>query len=136
MPARRFRRSKSLSEKYLELAIAVPQVVAHRAARAALAGPVMSPRDRKEFHRMVHEKQAAFAKAFWEMALQIFRINLQLTTTLFRTLFVPFALASPSPRSEAAKSHRSVVAVLSKGLAPIHRTAVLNAKRLSKTSIR
>ena len=136
MAARRVRRSKSLSRKYMELAIAVPQVVAHRAARAALAGPIMSERDRREFQRMVNEKQAAFAQACWEMALPMLRINLQLMTAMFRAFFAPFSLASPSLASAGAKAHHGAVAVLGKGLAPIHRTAVLNAKRLSKTPLR
>jgi hypothetical protein len=136
MGARRIRRAKSLSRKYTELTIAVPQVVAHRATRAALAGPIMSERDRREFQRMVNEKQAAFAQACLEMALPMLRINLQLMTALFRAFFAPFSLTTPSLAAAGAKAHHAVVAVLGKGLAPIHRTAVLNAKRLSKTPLR
>jgi hypothetical protein len=136
MAARRVRRSKSLSRKYMELAIAVPQVVAHRATRAALAGPIMSERDRREFQRMVDEKQATFAQACWEMALPMPRISLQLMTAMFRAFFAPFSLAGPSLVSAGAKTHHAVVAVLGKGLTPVHRTAVSNAKRLSKTPLR
>jgi hypothetical protein len=132
MTARRVRKAKSHSRKYMELAGAVPQVIAHRVTRAALAGPIMSERDRKEFQRMVNEKQSAFAQAYWEMALQMFRVSLQLTTTLFRAFVFPFSFTVPSMASAVAQTQHAVGAVLGKGLAPIHRTAISNARRLSK----
>ncbi len=64
MARRRTRKSKSIAAKSMELAIAVPQVVAHRVTRMALAGPRLSDRDRKEFQMMVMEKQTAFAQAW------------------------------------------------------------------------
>lgn len=127
--ARRVRKSKSHSKKYMELAVAVPQVIAHRVTRAALAGPIMSERDQKEFQRMVYEKQAAFTQAYREMSVQMFRVNLQLTTTLIRAFFAPLSLTAISM---AAQTQHAVGTVLGKGLAPIHRTATLNARRLSK----
>ena len=63
MPARR-RPSASLSAKTTELALAVPQVVAHRLLRMAHAGPHLSARDRKEFARMIAEKNSAFAESW------------------------------------------------------------------------
>ena len=69
MPARR-RPSTSLSAKTAELALAVPQVVAHRLLRMAHAGPHLSARDRKEFARMVAEKNSAFGESWNAMALQ------------------------------------------------------------------
>jgi hypothetical protein len=48
LPARKPNK-KSLIAKAAELAFAVPQVVAHRVTRMALAGPSLSDRDRKEF---------------------------------------------------------------------------------------
>ncbi len=136
MTTRRLRRAKAISKQYTELAIAVPQVVAHRATRWALAGPIMSERDRREFQRMVSEKQAAFTQAYWEMALQMFRVNLQLTTTLFRAFFPPFSLTTQSMDAAVAQSQHAIGTILGKGLAPIHRTAVSNAKRLSKIPLR
>lgn len=119
----------------MELAAAVPQVIAHRVTRAALAGPVMSGRDRNEFQRMVQEKQVAFAQAYWEMGLQMMRVNVQLTTNLLRAFLVPFSLTAPSAASVVADAQRAVEAMLDKGLAPIHRAAVSNARRLSKVSL-
>jgi hypothetical protein len=91
MAIRRVRKSTSLSNKCMELAVAVPQVVAHRATRAALAGPIVSERDRKEFQRMLNEKHVAFAQACWEMALQMCRVNQELITITTRAFFAPFS---------------------------------------------
>jgi hypothetical protein len=136
MTSRRVRRSKSLSKQCMELAIAVPQVVAHRTARVARAGPIVSERDRREFQRMVNEKQAAFTQACAEMALQMFRVNLQLASTLFWTFFYPSSLTAPSMAAAVAQSRHAAESVLGKGLAPIHRTAVSNVRRLSKIPLR
>ena len=135
MKTRQVQRAESISKKYMELAVAVPQVVAHRAARMALAGPLMSERDRKEFQRMMSEKQAAFAQAYWEMGLQMFRVNLQLSSTVFGALFSPFSLTAPAVDSVMAQAQHAVGAVIGKGLTPFHRTAVSNARRLSKVAL-
>jgi hypothetical protein len=129
-------RRRSLSEKCMELAVAVPQVVAHRATRAALAGSIMSEQDRREFHRMVNEKHAAFAQACWEMALQMCRVNLKLITIMVRASVAPFSSDAPSVAATVAQTQKAVMTVLDKGFAPVHRRAVLNAKRLSKIPLR
>jgi hypothetical protein len=134
MKTRQVQRAESLSKKCMELAVAVPQVVVHRATRMALAGPLMSERDRKEFQRMMSEKQAAFAQAYWEMGLQMFRVNLQLSSTVF-ALFSPFSLTAPAVASVMAQAQHAVGAVIGKGLTPFHRTAVSNARRLSKVAL-
>ena len=60
MPSRHKRKTKSLLSKAAELAFAVPQVVAHRVTRMAIAGPSVSERDRMGFQRMGAEKITAF----------------------------------------------------------------------------
>jgi hypothetical protein len=136
MPTRRSRKSTSVAAKSMELAIAVPQVVAHRVTRMALAGPNLSDRDRKEFHVMIMEKQAAFAQAWGDMAMQAFRANLALTGSMMRLFFTPFLLQKPSAASVAAQVQSAALSVLSKGLAPVHRIATANARRLAKTKLR
>ena len=64
MPAHPVHKSRSIATKTAELAVAVPHVVFHRVTRMALAGPVPSARDRKEFQLMVEEKKAAFSQAW------------------------------------------------------------------------
>jgi hypothetical protein len=136
MATRRMRKSKSLAVKSIELAMAVPQVVAHRVTRAALAGPTLSDRDRREFQMMVNEKQLAFAQAWVAMAMQVLRANQELAIVVLRSLFTPFSSNRPSAASTAAQLQKEAVEVLNKGLAPIHRKAISNARRLSKRKVR
>lgn len=137
MPARRRRPFASLSAKTAELALAVPQVVAHRVLRMAHAGPNLSARDRKEFARMIAEKNSAFGESWHAMTLQsqrAFAAALALATTPPRS---PRA-ARPSSVAQALATQfqQAALAVLGKGLAPVHRRAVANAKRLARTRLR
>jgi hypothetical protein len=120
----------------MELAMAVPQVVAHRVTRLALAGPTLSDRDRREFQMMVHEKHAAFAQAWGDMAMQAFRANQALTTSVLRSFFTPFSHKKPSAAAVVAQVQQAAIGVLGKGLEPVHRKAVSNAKRLAKAKLR
>ena len=52
MPTRLSRKPKPAAVQAAELALAVPQVVAHRMARMALAGHSPSARDQREFQMM------------------------------------------------------------------------------------
>lgn len=133
MATRRTRKSKSLTVKSMELALSVPQVVAHRVARMTLAGPKLSDRDRKEFQMMVNEKHAAFAQAWSDMAMHAFRANQAFAASMLRFFFTPFSYKKPSAASAAAQVRNAAIGVLGKGLAPIHRKAVSNARRLAKT---
>ena len=133
MAARRTRKSKSLTVKSVELALSVPQVFAHRVTRMALAGPKLSARDRREFQIMVNEKHAAFAQAWSDMAMHAFRANQAFMASMLRFFFAP--LSQPSAASTAARLQSAAIGVLGKGLAPIHRKAVSNARRLAKTRL-
>ncbi len=116
--------------------MAVPQVAAHRVTRMALAGPALSDRDRKEFQMMVNEKHAAFAQAWKDVAMHAFRANQALMASMLRSFFTPFSYRRrPSAASAAAQVQNAAMGVLGKGLAPVHRKAVLNARRLAKTRL-
>jgi hypothetical protein len=137
MSTRQSRLARQLAARAQELATAVPQVVAHRLARMALAGPKLSERDRKEFARMVAEKNTAFSESWNAMALQALRSQQALSVALTRSLW-----AAPTRRRKAATSalaielHNAALGVVGKGLAPVHRKAVANAKRLARTKLR
>lgn len=120
------RTAKPLPVQMAELAFAVPQVVAHRVTRMALAGHAPSARDRKEFQLMSNEKTAAFGQACFAMWLHGFHAQQQLALAMMKTAALP---------STAALT-RAGLGVLGKGLAPVHRTAVANAKRLSRTPLK
>jgi hypothetical protein len=125
-----------LAKKAAELAFAVPQVVAHRLARMAIAGPTPSARDRKEFDLMVAEKKAAFTDSWSAMAAQAVRANQALALSLFQSFWSPSTRRKPSPAAVSARIQRAALGVLSKGVAPVHRKAVANAKRLARTKLR
>ena len=136
MANRRTRAKSSLAQQTAELALAAPQVIAHRMTRMALAGPNPSPRDRKEFVRMVTEKNSAFGEAWQAMALHGARAQQALGASLFASLLSIARGRRPSPARSMAQLQHATLGVLGKGLAPVHRKAVANAKRLARTKLR
>ncbi len=136
MPSRSTRKSRSVAHKAAELAVAVPQVVAHRMTRMALSGPTLSERDRKEFELMVAEKKTAFAEAWQAMATQSVRANQALATSIFRSVWSPSSKGKPTTDQLFSQLQTAALGVLSKGLAPVHRKAVANARRLARTKLR
>jgi hypothetical protein len=118
MPTRR--KPPRLSRQATELAIAVPQVVAHRLARLALAGPVPSARDRREFHGMGQEKVLAFWQSWFAMGWAMLEASQLAWVAVLQGARVPLPDAH---------------GILSKGLAPVHRRATANARRLARTSL-
>jgi hypothetical protein len=133
MSARHRRKAVRTTRQAIELAMAVPQVVAHRVGRATLAGPYPSPRDRHEFRRMGSEKIAAFHESWNAMLIEMFRANLRL---YFSPLFLVRPWTALAPASHVASLQgRTALAILGKGLAPYHRRAVANAKRLRRIGV-
>jgi len=132
MPTRSTRRNVALTTKAAELAVAVPQVVAHRMTRMAIAGPKLSKRDRKEFERMVVEKNIAIAQACQAMALQAMRTHQTFAASFLRSMVTPGASMAVS----MAQVQGAALGLLGQGMAPFHRKAVANAKRLARTRLR
>jgi hypothetical protein len=133
MATRRRRKSKSLAAQTFELAIAAPQVIAHRAARMASAGTSPSARDRAEFRRMGIEKIAAVNEAWTAMATQAFLENQKFALTFMQSLWFPWIRPTPTAKSVSRQLNRAAVGILGKGMAPVRRRAVANAKRLGRT---
>jgi hypothetical protein len=136
MPSRRTRKTQSIVTQAIELAFAVPQVVAHRVTRMAVAGPTLSARDRKEFQRMGAEKTAAFSESWNAMTLQALHTHQALAASFFRAFWSPSLKGRPSASAVAARLQSAALDVLGKGMAPVHRKAVTNAKRLARTKLR
>lgn len=135
MPTHRRRSSGSIAARSAELAMAIPQVVAHRMMRMALAGSSPSAGDQREFNTMISEKQAAFSQAWLAMASEAFRANQSIAASVVGS----FLFSSSSIKSTASISRKvqgAANSIVSKGLAPIHRTVVANAKRLRKVKAR
>jgi hypothetical protein len=112
-----------LAFKLGELASAAPLVVAHRVGRMASAGARTDPSDRREFVGMVTEKQLAWTQSWFAMSVELLRM--QQRWWLSAWLRGPLGFGMPG----AAAAWR----VADRGLAPIHRKALANAKRLSRT---
>jgi hypothetical protein len=98
---RRSRRSRALAAQSIALGMAVPQVIAHRAARMG---------DHAELFRMGSEKVFAFHEAWVAMATQAVLENQKLAFSLMQ----------------------SGLSIFGKGMAPVRRRAVANAKRLGR----
>jgi hypothetical protein len=135
MTAHRNRHAQSLVTKTAQLALAAPQVVAHRMARMATAGAQPSPRDRREFQRMGAEKAAAFTESWQAMALHAVQVQQALAASWLQAAWSPSAFAR-LPATATAQLQSAALGVLSKGLAPVHRKATANAKRLSRAAKR
>jgi hypothetical protein len=135
-----------------EMLLASAQVIAHRTSRIAAAGPRPGARDRRELTRMVQEKAEAAAESAVAMSMQIGAINMrfalrgleQMTQATTALMSLP---AGRSPAQALARQRalmrvlrqslptpnqisRSTARITRHGLAPIHRRATANAKRL------
>ena len=115
------RKSSHLSRQATELAIAVPQVVTHRLARMALAGPWPNARDQREFFTMGQEKVHAFWQSWFAMGWAMVEAAQQAWIATLQGARVPLV-----------DMHH----VLARGLAPVHRKATANARRLRSVALR
>lgn len=106
----------------------------------AAAGATPSRADLREFHLMSAEKIAAFSESWQAMAVQMCKVNQTLGLSLLRTwpfpgAFAPGGFLKPLSCS-VAQLQGPALGILSKGIAPIHRRAVSNAKRLGRIKVR
>jgi hypothetical protein len=131
MPTRRRRRATGLATQAAELGLAVPEVVAYRFMRMALAGPNPSQADRQEFLRMSTEKVSAFYESWNAIFLAACRATLQ--SPAFWPAWSSVWLG-PSWR-RGTKLQRAALDIVASGIAPVHRRAVGNAKRLRKSNL-
>lgn len=133
----RSRPSAPLSVQAAELALAVPQVVAHRMTRLAISGPLPSARDRREFHRMGHEKLSAFSESVQAMVRQTCHAQGQWAAATLPSIWFPWMPQAQGAASAApARLLGDLAQVLDHGLAPLHRRATANARRLGRTRLK
>lgn len=113
-----------------EMAVAVPQVVAHRLARLATAGVTPSARDWQEFQLMGSEKLLAFVESWSAMNWEIFRVNQQLALGFMQSVWFPWLGANPLGMLAPRHLNKTALGIMQKGIEPVHRRAVANARRL------
>jgi hypothetical protein len=130
------RTSQRLARQAIETSVAAPLVVAHRLSRMATAGSPLSARDRTEFSRMGMEKVWAFHQSWAAMGMQMAANQFDLMRAMTTTLVG----ASLGQRSSSSALHAAWSAaanrMLSAGLAPVHKAATANARRLSRSRAR
>ncbi len=122
----------------VQMADAVPQVVFHRVARMMTAGMNPNRRDQDEFYRMGAEKVAAFGESWAAMSMQTLAAQQQFAAFWMQTWW-KVALGGwmnpPSFQSLSNSAQRqlmnSMLDVAQRGMAPVHRRALANAKRLN-----
>lgn len=129
------RKSLRVSKQATELMFAAPQVVIHRLGRMNTARP--SARDRRELQLMSSEKFAAFGESWNQMAVQMFKANQQMAQAWTSAWSFPFGFTSSAAARKsflraAAQMQGATLQVLASGLAPVHRRATANARRLGR----
>ena len=85
---------------------------------------------------MVAEKGTAFSESWQAMAAQAALANQALAASFFRSFLSAAKGKKASAAPTAGQLHKAALVVLGKGLAPVHRKAVANAKRLSRTKLK
>lgn len=122
--------TQRLARQITELAFAAPQVVMHRTSRMARTS--LSARDQVEFSRMGSEKVAAFYQSWGSMWTAAVAVQYELATA-YSSAALAFATRGPATAGAAvATMSNAATKVVSAGLAPVHKKAVANAKRLSR----
>ena len=127
-----------LTRDAAQMANAVPQVVMHRVTRMMTAGALPSRRDQDEFYRMGAEKVAAFGESWTAMSMQAMAAQQQFAGWWMQTWWQvamggwlnPPTLQHLS-NSAQQRWMNSMLDVAARGMAPVHRRAVANAKRLN-----
>ena len=146
----------SLGVKTLQMSAAAAQVIALRTTRMAAHGANPDAADKREMHRMGAEKVDAFSRAgaalatgavplMAGMAMQASRAGFetfnaltQLATsrtmaqTLARQRQLATALMGAGTASGQAAASSATARLAHRALAPVHRKATANAKRLTK----
>ena len=96
------------------------------------AGLAPTRADRREMHRMVSEKMEAFLASQVAMALRMHELWLDAWMRTLQSWWIPRA-SFIDARAAMRDVERAWHDVLDRGIAPIHRTAMANARRLNRT---
>jgi len=141
----RSRRTIGLAAQAAELSLAAPVVVALRTARMLAAGPYPGMQDRRELSRMTAEKVQAWQESMSAMTAQMYKAQVQWTLGAMRGWWAlwmsPWSVLGHAGtlRSSGAQAgaerrrwQRSMSLAVEKGLAPVHKRATANVRRLSR----
>ena len=85
---------------------------------------------------MVAEKGESFVQAWQAMAMQTVLANQAMAASFALSFWSLSPRGKITPVKVAAQLQGAALGVLDKGLAPVHRKATANAKRLARTKLR
>ena len=85
---------------------------------------------------MSDEKTSAFSASWNAMTMQAIYANQALAATFLRSFWSPLLGRQPSANAVMAQMQNAALGILGKGMTPVHRKAVANAKRLARTKLR
>lgn len=132
-------KQRRLARDATQMAVAVPQVIAHRVGRMMGAGPLPSGRDQREFYLMGAEKVAAFQESWAAMFLQATaaqqQFGLWCVQTWWKAAMSGWTNAPTMQHLSMAAQQRMVASmfdVAHQGITPVRRRAVANARRLNR----
>lgn len=117
-----------LGRQIAEINAVVPGIVSHRLMRLAWTGAVPSRADRSEFSRMSREKCQAVSLSAVAMTAFAMQQQMAMAQSFMQAMWAPWMGGAHSSIPAAYP----VAAMLSAGLAPYHRIATANARRLGK----
>lgn len=132
-----------LATQSTEMLLASGEVIAQRSQRMAAMGPNPDTGDRREMQRMVDEKVSAANESVQAMssrAAGLYQASMLQWFDLMGRQTAAMAGIGRAPRLDtstrvvAAKASQAAVQITTAGLAPFHRRATANAKRLRKRS--
>lgn len=123
--------AQRLSRQFTELFFAAPQVVMHRTSR--MATTKLSARDQAEFSRMGSEKVAAFYQSWAGMWTAAVAIQYEMIAAYSSAALAFATKGTASTGAAVAAMSDAATRVASAGLAPVHKKAVANAKRLARS---
>lgn len=129
----RRRRAEALGVQLVELALAVPQVLAYRSASMFRPGAHSSARARNELYLMGAEKVTAFYESWNAMWMEMFALNLEASRFMLSLWWSPWSGRRHSMHRASSLAQRAALRTISSGVRPIHRRAVANARRLRRS---
>lgn len=117
-----------LGRQVAEINAVVPGIVSHRLMRLAWAGAMPSRSDRTELSRMSSEKWQAASQSAVAMTAFAMQQQMAMAQSFMHAMWAPWVGMSHS----SIPATNPVAGMLSAGLAPYHRIATANARRLRK----
>lgn len=117
-----------IGRQIAEINAVVPGIVSRRLMRLALAGAVPSRSDCNELSRMSSEKWQAASRSAVAMTAYAMQQQMAMAQSFMRAMWTPW-MGMPHGSIPVANP---VAGLLGAGLAPYHRIATANARRLGK----